>query len=239
MTPLVLVHGFMGGSDQWAYQAPLAQGRDVIAVDLPGFGKNAHLPPVNQIGGFADWVLNHLSERGVETFDLMGHSMGGMIVQEMIRRAPERVQKLILYATGSVGELPGRFETIATSIERVRGDGALATARRISATWFRDYEDAEAHADCARIAELSSLEAQLAGLEAMQGWSGAEHLGQIASKTLVLWGELDRTYAWAQAERLWTSIPGCSIAVVPDCAHAVHAEAPEIFNLVVDRFLWD
>ncbi len=237
MTPLVLVHGFMGGSDQWPAQSALAKERQIIAIDLPGFGKLAHLDPIDRIEDFAAWVLAKTKEEGVERFDLLGHSMGGMIVQDMARQAPDRIRKLILYGTGPVGILPGRFEPIETSMERARQDGAEATARRISATWFLEQETAEAYPDCADIAAKSSLPAILAGLEAMREWSGEAHLSNIASDTLVIWGDQDRTYAWPQIERLWKTIPDAGLAVLPDCAHAVHLERPTLFNLLVDEFL--
>ena len=237
MTPLVIVHGFMGGSKQWAVQAPLSEHREVIAVDLPGFGNNADLPPIDRIEGFAQWVLTQISDAGIEQFDLMGHSMGGMIVQEIVRHAPERINRLILYGTGSVGVLPGRFETIETSMHRAETDGAIATAKRISATWFLDGEAAEGYAACAQIATQSSLAAILAGLRAMQLWSGKDNLPEITAKTLILWGDQDRTYTWSQIESLWRRIPNASLAIVPDCAHAVHSEAPDLFNALVERFL--
>ncbi len=237
MKPLVFVHGFMGGSEQWGPQAPLAEAREVIRVDLPGFGKNAHLTPIDRIEDFGAWVLEEVAGRGVEVFDLLGHSMGGMVVQEVVRQAPQRVARLILYGTGALGVLPGRFEPIATSMERARNDGPQATARRISATWFLETEAAPAYPACAAIAEKSQLPAILAGLEAMQAWSGEAHLPKIESETLVLWGDQDRTYPWSQTECLWQGIPNSSLAVVPGCAHAVHLERPEIFNSLVDGFL--
>ncbi|WP_413721085.1 alpha/beta fold hydrolase [Silicimonas sp. MF1-12-2] len=237
MKPLVLVHGFMGGSDQWALQKPLAKGRDLIAVDLPGFGKNAHLAPVASIAGFADWVLAELARRGVSDFDLLGHSMGGMIVQEMVRLAPHRVARLILYGTGAVGLLPGRFEPIETSMDRAKRDGASATARRISATWFLESEASQGYPACAKIAEQSTLPAILAGLEAMRDWSGQDNLALISAETLIVWGDGDRTYPWSQIELLWRAIPNSHLAVLPLCAHAVHMERPDLFNRIVGEFL--
>ena len=163
----------MGGSDQWALQAPLAERRDLITIDLPGFGKNAHMPPINTIRGFAEWVL---AEIVPQEFDLLGHSMGGMIVQEMARLAPDRVCKLVLYGTGATGELPGRFESIETSMQRARTEGARHTACRIAATWFLKRESAPEYPACAAIAERAKLTAIVAGLEAMRGWSGIDHL---------------------------------------------------------------
>lgn len=237
MTPLVLVHGFMGGSDQWALQAPLAEERTLVPLDLPGFGRNADMAPLNSIEGFAGWALGELQQRGVTRFDLLGHSMGGMIVQEMVHQAPERVDRLVLYATGSIGDLPGRFEPIETSMARAREDGAEVTARRIAATWFLEREAATEYEPCASIAAMAGLDAILAGLEAMRNWSGADRLTRIDAETLILWGDRDRTYAWRQIESLWTQIPKTHLGVVPDAAHAVHMERPDIFNALLGGFL--
>lgn len=238
MTPLVLVHGFMGGSAQWA---PLEQGLGfdgpLIALDLPGFGANAHLSPIDSIAGFADWAIDQLHARGIRKYHLLGHSMGGMIVQEMARRDSARIDKLVLYATGAIGVLPGRFETIAESKARAAKDGPHATARRISATWFLEREAAPAYPDCAAIAERATMPAIQAGLDAMEGWAGQDSLRQIDQDTLILWGDQDRTYAWEQINLLWRSIPQTQLAVVPGCAHAVHLEKPDLFNALLLDFL--
>jgi pimeloyl-ACP methyl ester carboxylesterase len=142
----------------------------------------------------------------------------------------------VLYGTGAVGVLPGRFETIAQSKKRARSDGISQTARRISATWFLERENAPAYEACAKLAEQSTDEAILAGLDAMQAWSGADHLAAIDAKTLVIWGDGDRTYPWAQTQLLWDTIRDAALAVVPGCAHAVHLEKPAMFNsLVLDH----
>lgn len=238
MTPLVLVHGFMGGSAQWNLQRhTFEQERDVIAVDLPGFGKNNTAPALSSIPDMADWVIAEVTTRGVMEFDLMGHSMGGMIAQQMAHQEPERVKRLILYSTGSIGVLPGRFETIVQSKLRGQEDGIAKTARRISATWFLEKERAHEFEACAHIAQQTTQPAFTGGLDAMQGWSGVGNLISLRPKTLVLWGDQDRTYPWAQVEQLWQSIPNTQLAVVPGCAHAVHLEKPQLFNQIVLDFL--
>ena len=50
--------------------------------------------------------------------------MGGMIAQEIRRQSPERVAALVLYGTGALGAIPGRFETMAESRRRVLAEGA-------------------------------------------------------------------------------------------------------------------
>jgi 2-hydroxy-6-oxonona-2,4-dienedioate hydrolase len=237
VTPLVLVHGFMGGSAQWALQSPLAAQRPLICFDLPGYGQNAALDAFDSIEANAVWVLDQLDQRGIDQFFLLGHSMGGMIVQEITRRAPQRVQRLILYATGAMGLLPGRFETIEHSIDRAKAEGAARTAKRIAATWFLHREAAAEYPNCSEIAAQTRLTALICGLTAMKHWSGEAALPNISCPTLVLWGDGDRTYPWSQIETLWKTIPQARLAVLPHCAHAVHMEQPDLFNALIAGFI--
>jgi pimeloyl-ACP methyl ester carboxylesterase len=71
----------------------------------------------------------------------------------------------------------------------------------------------------------------------MQGWRGADLLQEIKPETLVVWGDGDRTYPWQQTQLLWNAIPQARLAVVPNCAHAVHLEMAAVFNLIVANFL--
>lgn len=234
---LVFVHGYLGGSSQWIEQvAVFSQYFHVVTVDLPGFGLNHSMESPETIRGYAEFVLNQLDRKGVEQFHLLGHSMGGMIVQEMAAMVPSRINYLILYGTGPVGMLPNRFETIEESKRRVVADGTQLTGRRIAATWFVQREQAAQYHVCAELADKASLQASLAGLSAMEAWSGVPYLTQIKSPTLVLWGDGDRTYQWSQPEQLWNNIPAAQLGVIPGCAHAVHLEKPHVFNAVLMDF---
>ena len=238
MAPLVLVHGFMGGGEQWERQrTDLGDRISIITPCLPGFGSNAGLAAPDTIHDYARFVLDELSAQGIETFQLLGHSMGGMIVQEMVAIAPERVARLVLYGTGAASNVKGRFETYEESKRRASEEGAQATARRIAATWFADGDRAPGYADCAAIAQQASLQAIHAGIDAFGNWSRADNLANIKCPTLIIWGEHDRSYAWPQIEQLWRTIPAASLAVVPGCAHAVHLEKPELFNLLLRDFV--
>lgn len=238
MDALVCVHGYLGGSAHWAGQARAFAGRyDVIAPDLPGFGAAAAAPPLADIAGYADFALNDLSARGTEKFHLLGHSMGGMIAQEMAVRAPGRVMRLALYGTGAAGGFPGRFETVERSIKRVNEDGPAAAARRIAAAWFKDGAAAPGYPLCEETALKAGREAMIAGLSAFGTWPGARHLARIKAPVLVLWGDCDRSYPWSETERLRRAIPGARLAVMPGCGHAAHLEKPELFNALLGGFL--
>ena len=235
---LVLVHGYYGGADVWQRQlAVLGGDYDVIAIEHKGYGNSADLPACDSIDGFATQILALLDTLNVESFYLLGHSMGGMIAQQITANAPTRVEKLICYGTGPRGAMPNRFESIETSRQRLLSDGAAATGRRIAATWFVRDSDAENYPATAAIAEQLSLSAALAGLDAMEQWDGCEQLAHIKQPTLVLWGDRDQSYQWQQPETLWREINNSSLAVMPNCGHNAHLENPELFNLLVRDFL--
>lgn len=237
-TSLVLVHGFLGGSAMWRDQiAYLSTSFDVIAPDLPGYAASKHVKHPNSIVEYAECVLEFLSKLGVEEFYLLGHSMGGMIVQQMSLLAPTRVKKLITYGTGPVGVLPGRFETIAQSRHRIETEGLATAAERIAATWFVAGKDAPGYALCKELGAQASISAALACLGAWEDWNVSSDLDRINAPTLVLWGDRDQSYLWAQPEALWRGIPDSYLAVVPGCAHNVHMEKPDLFNRLVADFL--
>ena len=238
MKTLVFVHGYLGGGSQWDNQAAVFGDQfQVITPDLPGFnGSDKNITP-ETIQGLAMNVFQQLDELGVHRFHLVGHSMGGMIVQEMVALMPERIEKLVLYGTGPVGLMPGRFETIEESRAAVRAQGVESTGRRIAATWFMQGESGQGYDVCAELAVKSTEQAALAGLSAMESWSGVDALADIKSPTLVLWGDGDRAYLWPQPEQLWNSIKCAQLAVIPGCSHAVHLEKPHLFNATLKDFL--
>lgn len=234
---LVFVHGYLGASLQWANQmACFGSCRDVICPDLAGFGASAKLTARQSIEAHAQDVLALLDCLGVDRFDLVGHSMGGMVVQEMVRLAPDRVSSLVLYGTGPQGVLPGRFETIAESRARLLQEGLAKTASRIAATWFLHGEVAVDFALCDGFGQQASMQAALASLLAWEAWDGRASLANIKCPTLVLWGSHDRSYGWSQPEALWRNIAGADLAVVPNAAHIVHLEKSRMFNELLADF---
>ena len=71
----------------------------------------------------------------------------------------------------------------------------------------------------------------------MAHWDGLAALNRLEMPTLIIWGELDQSYRWAQIETLWKALPDAHLAVVPGAAHAVHLEKPKVFDALLDDFL--
>jgi len=234
----VLVHGYFGGAGHWTDQiAHFKASYDVIAVNLAGFGDSAHLSAPETIDGHAELIWQTLDGLGIDDIFLLGHSMGGMVVQQMTVMQPNRIRKLIAYGTGPVGNLPGRFETLDESRRRLLSEGTEATMRRIAATWLIKGKTAPGYAACLAEGIKGTQQAALASLAAWEVWDGRTALAQIKVPTLVIWGEKDKSYPRSQPDALLAGIPRSRFALMPDCAHAAHLEDPDSFHRHIEVFL--
>ena len=237
-TPLVLVHGFLGSSDMWRPQIKFFKDDfRVIVPALPGFGKSSTISSCDSIRCMAEMLLDSLEKRKIKSFNLLGHSMGGMIVQEIAKLAGEKISKLICYGTGARGNMPGRFETIDESRKKLRINGLKDTAHRIAKTWFIEEEKAKFFYLCEAAGKQTSIEAADNGLIAMKNWNGVENLKNIKIETLIIWGDQDKAYNFNQIKTLKDNIPNSNLKIIEDCSHNVHLEKPDKFNRTVIEFL--
>ena len=236
--PLVLVHGFLGSSDMWNPQIKFFKDDfRVIVPALPGFGKSSTISSCDSIQCMAEILLDSLEKKKIKSFNLLGHSMGGMIVQEIAKLAGEKISKLICYGTGPRGNIPGRFETIDQSIKKLKINGLENTAHRIAKTWFIEEDKAKYFYLCENAAKQTSVEAADNGLIAMKNWSGVDNLKNIKNKTLIIWGDQDKAYNYSQVETLNNNISDSDLIIIKGCSHNVHLEKPDEFNNAVNEFL--
>ena len=237
-TPLVLVHGFLGSSDMWSPQVDFFRNDfRVIAPALPGFGKSNDINSCDSIECMARAILDLLEKKEIKNFNLLGHSMGGMVVQEIAKLAGDKILKLICYGTGPRGNIPGRFETIDQSREKLKINGLKVTAHRIAKTWFVEEEKANYFYLCEEAGKQTSIEAADNGLIAMKNWDGVKNLKNIKNETLIVWGDLDKAYNFNQVETLNNNIPSSDLKIIKGCSHNVHLERPNEFNTTVKEFL--
>ena len=147
--PLVLVHGYLGSSEMWKFQKEyLSKYFRIIAPALPGFGESFKAQSLNSINLMANFIIEQIDKKKIDKFNLMGHSMGGMIVQEIAKISGHRINKLICFATGPIGDIPGRFEPINTSIEKLKVEGIKEQVKRIPKNWFVEGDKAKNYYLC-------------------------------------------------------------------------------------------
>jgi pimeloyl-ACP methyl ester carboxylesterase len=221
-SPLVLLPGLVCDAAVWAHaRGPLEARAPVI---IPDYGL------LDSLGAMAEQVLRESPPR----FALAGHSMGGRIAFEIVRRAPERVSALAILDTGVAPladgepgerETAGRLELLA--VARERGMAAMAARWVQGMVWkprLNDEALIQGVIDMFARRSADMFAAQIRALLARPDASGL--LAGIRCPTLVLCGEQD---GWAPALRhveMAERIPGARLVLVPDCGHMCTMERP-------------
>jgi pimeloyl-ACP methyl ester carboxylesterase len=98
--PLLALHGWLDNAASFAALAPLlAKDFRVIALDMPGHGRSAHLPPGvtrYHVTDYVDHVLNAADALRLQRLRLLGHSLGAGVASLAAAAAPARIEKLAL-----------------------------------------------------------------------------------------------------------------------------------------------
>ena len=236
--PFVFVHGYLGSSKMWNFQKEFfSKHYRVIIPALPGFGESHNVKSLDSINKMARQIIDLLDQKNIDKFNLIGHSMGGMIVQEITKLIGDRVNKLICFATGSIGEIPGRFETIDETREKLKKDGTEVSFSRVPKKWFVKGDKDKNYYLCKNAVKDVSLETADNALLAMKNWRGKEDLKNIKNETLIIWGDKDTSYNFDQVDTLNKNIKNSRLEIFKDCAHNVHLEQPDQFNNLVQKFI--
>lgn len=95
--PLILLHGFLESASIWDdFQEKLAKNRQVVCIDLPGHGKTGNFAAIHSIALMAEVVNQVLMYLNIEKADFGGHSMGGYVCTEFLKKYPEKTNKIAL-----------------------------------------------------------------------------------------------------------------------------------------------
>jgi pimeloyl-ACP methyl ester carboxylesterase len=238
--PLVLVHGFPLDRRMWPMREELARGRTVLAPNLPGFGGTSAPPRPGFIGAYAAFLLAETDRAGIGRAVFCGLSMGGYVVFELLRRAPERVAGLVLCDTRAEADPPearGAREAAIALVEAGRRAEFLGGfTPRLFAPAAR--EDPILCGLLNAMGESVSDEGLCVALEALRDRPDSRPLlPEIRVPALVLVGEEDAVTPPALAESMNRAIPGSRLEVIPGAGHLVPLERPDVFKGALDRFL--
>lgn len=122
-TPVVLVHGYAGDLNGWAFNIPALMGAaSVIAVDLPGHGGSDKDVGDGSLGTLAAALGEALSQLGVPRAHLVGHSLGAAVVAWLAAEQPQLAASLTLIAPACLpgGELNAEFLTGLAEAQRAK-----------------------------------------------------------------------------------------------------------------------
>lgn len=135
--PRVLaLHGWLDNAASFVPLAAHLRGIDLVAIDLPGHGRSAHLPPGADysFAGAMHGVLDAADALGWARFALLGHSMGAGIASLLAAACPQRIERLV--AIEALGALP---EAVENTVTRLRD--AVASARTLPGKRLRIFPD--------------------------------------------------------------------------------------------------
>lgn len=130
--PVLALHGWLDNAASFVPIAPHLPGLDLVALDLPGHGASAHLPPAADYTQVlaARAVLAAADALGWPRFSLLGHSMGGAVATFVAAAAPARIERLALIeAIGGLVEAEDR--TAARLREAFAAAAPAGTRRRL------------------------------------------------------------------------------------------------------------
>lgn len=249
--PFLLVHGFTGSRTDFDMAlGPLAAaGWHAVAPDLRGHGESEQ--PAGDgaytLESFAGDVLGLADALGFDRFVLLGHSMGGMIVQVVALQAAARLEALVLMDTshGPLAALADQLELVQHVGDLARAEGMDAVAELLAANpllesgaYLRAVERDPSYGrrgDVNRRAASPDMFAAMSVTIATQPDRLAA-LSGLELPTLVIVGEEDEPFL-ADSERMAEAIPGARLAVIADGGHSPQFEAPVAWYDALASFL--
>ena len=236
--PAVLfVHGFCQSSAYWAptVERVAALGVAAIAPDLRGFGASAERGGPYTMAALADALATQLDGWGTPRIVLVGGSMGGVVAQHLALRHPNRVQRLLLVATGAV-----------TANEAVALEKADALA---SAEWNEKtvtpivdgfFYQRPPTAELAEYRKIALSASQVAAVEAARSNAinrTIDELYSIRVPTMIIQGRHDRVRTPEHGAEMRDRITGSCLVVLENAGHTPQLEQPDAFHEIAIPFL--
>lgn len=240
-TPLVFLHGIGGAARAWRGQIVTFRDRyRALAWDMPGYGGSAALPSVS-ISSLADALQDFLQAIGGPPPVLVGHSIGGMIVQQWLTQHPRGAAAVVLAQTSpAFGKTEGDWQKqfIEARLGPLdRGETMKSLAPMLVKELVGDEPDSggmEIARDCMGSVPEASYRAMML---ALLGFDQRKALADITVPTLVLSGSKDKNAPAPMMVKMATYIPAAAYVELEGAGHLVNLERPKAFNAALDQFL--
>ena len=250
LRPVVLVHGLAACWQCWLETIPrlAAEGRRVIALDLPGFG-NSEMPREDiSIEAYGRTVESLCDALDLGQVVVVGHSMGGFAAAEMAIQYPDRVERLVLQAAAGISTTDLHREPAKVAARVLAGLCTRAAARsrfvavRPRLRWLalQTIMRHPSRIPADMVYELVSHAGRdgfRSALDAIVSYDFRDRLSQIRCPTLVVWGCEDMLVPRRDADEYARVIPDARKVMFEDTGHAPMMERPQTFNDSLVEFL--
>jgi pimeloyl-ACP methyl ester carboxylesterase len=220
--PIVFVHGLSGSTLWWKRNIPaLALHYRLYLVDLPGFGSMRRQRRHFRLIEAAEWLYAWIEAIGLNSFYLVGHSMGGYICMDLAVRHPEKVKRLILVSPISVS----RETSVIRFIPHILRSGWRITPMFWPILLYDGLR--------AGVPTLWRTAGQIVKLDA------APVIHALKIPTLLIWGENDDVVPLSLGQQLGTHLTHIQarLLVIQQANHVCMFEQPDQFNAALLTFL--
>lgn len=235
-TPLILLHGYTDNSRSWSLVAPYLGVRPIYALDLRGHGASDAPACCYGLDSLAHDVLGFMDAMGIETADLVGHSLGSMTAGVVAGLEPERVNRLVLISSalstpaGSGGWLWDNVPVLEHPID---------PESQFMQDWYWNPNPVDEVFLRYEMRESAARPEQV-WMGVLQGLSLADwsfFAGRIAAPTLILWGDQDSLFGAPEQEALRTALPAARFEAFAGFGHNMFWETPETAGALIAAFL--
>ncbi|WP_354700337.1 hypothetical protein DSM112329_00606 [Paraconexibacter sp. AEG42_29] len=236
--PLLLIHGLAGSRGSFdPIIDELAQHREVIAIDLPGFGDTPPLPGEATIPAYADAVTGFIEAQGLRGVDVVGSSMGARLAVELARRGGGVVGKVValdpggFWGTGTKRFFKGSVGASIALVNLIRPLLPFLTGNPVTRTLLLIQFSARPWA-----LQRDTVLPELRGFTAPSTKSAFRNLtavpqegapaGTLSTPVLLVWGKQDRVTPPGQSARALELFPDAELKLIDKCGHFPHWDQP-------------
>lgn len=247
--PLVFFIHFRGTMENWDPNmiGVLAENRPIILFDNAGVGESSGETPTT-IAEMAKDAATFIKALGLEKVDILGFSIGGMVVQELALQQPNMVRRIVLAGTSPQSGVSERREGVYEAMTQSGGDEN--DARENFLFLFYGPTETSRAAGVASLKRIlgqkkveSSSQVTEAQFQAVSEWAQREPeqkydwLQKITQPVLVTNGVEDIMVATKNSYILTENLPNAQLIIYPDSGHGHLFQYPEQFAGDVNRFL--
>jgi 3-oxoadipate enol-lactonase len=241
LPPLMFLHGIGGAARAWRGQlSAFSNHYRAVAWDMPGYGGSA--PPAQfSIPAFADALQDFLRQIGAAKPVLVGHSIGGMIVQQLLAKDPDIASAVVLAQTSpAFGKPDGDWQKsfVAARLGPLdRGETMVSLAPTLVKELVGDDPDPDGMTlarDCMAAVPEATYRATML---ALIGFDLRNALAAISVPTLLLSGSKDNNAPAPMMAKMASYIPSARYVELAGIGHLANLERPATFNAALDYFL--
>ena len=239
MAALVLIHGAGDGAAVWERQREyFSKQHRVPAVDLPGHGARSSEAGLDRHEKNAAEVCRIMDHERMSRAVVAGHSMGGAVALMMALDHPDRVQGLVLVATGARMKMRPEFLEQARQSAETHGNQVPSATHVIAIEQMVHSSTSPAVVQWLREKTgQASAQATYADFQANTNFDVMARLPEIRTPTLVVGGSDDRMAPQKFAEFLANGIAGARLEILTPSGHYPMVEQEEGFNRSLEAFL--